>query len=581
MSGSTPKIYVIDDEPSERFPVWTRGNVGEVFAEALSPLTWDLLGFNAYDLGWRDALVKIGAFTQDEFGPQDHMCGSFGGYVYINVSASRVLAVRLPGMTPEEMDRSFFGNHDAPPYVPHPADENEARTAAASAWLSQLLTDLDLSFVDADKAAVDAEAGSRGDLSKFSDAELIQRARRFTSDTRHYFGNHLYLLYGATVVASVVSRFCAAVGKPELDTDIMGGLGDVDSAETSNALWALSRLVRTSEVLTRQFDQGTHGLLDRLEGETDDGSAEFVTRWTEFIEQHGAYGTNLWELRSPTFGTEPKMGLDMVDLLRGSEDAVASADRWAQFADRREEAAREVSALLIDNAEMLAQFQGAVNNAKRILPSRERAKGSAVKCVHEARLALRELGGRLVYRGAAASDDVLFVVDAELEDYAKDPGSFSVIVAQRRAQLKQLQQVAPPFVFAGDRPPLDAYKPRGGISGLELETGTILEGIGASSGVYQGTARNVRSIDDAGTVQDGDVLVAEITDSAWGPLFLVAGAVVVETGSPISHAAIVARELGIPAVVSVPDIVGRIPDGSLVTVDGGAGKVIIERAGSQ
>jgi pyruvate,water dikinase len=69
--------------------------------------------------------------------------------------------------------------------------------------------------------------------------------------------------------------------------------------------------------------------------------------------------------------------------------------------------------------------------------------------------------------------------------------------------------------------------------------------------------------------------VAPFTDAAWTPLFLVAGAVVVDLGAINSHAMVVARELGIPCVVSVQDAASRIPDDALVTVDGTAGTVTI------
>ena len=71
------------------------------------------------------------------------------------------------------------------------------------------------------------------------------------------------------------------------------------------------------------------------------------------------------------------------------------------------------------------------------------------------------------------------------------------------------------------------------------------------------------------------MLVALFTDAAWTPLFLVASAVVVDLGAINSHAMVVARELGIPCVVSVQDAISRIPDRALVTVDGSAGTVTI------
>jgi pyruvate,water dikinase len=71
------------------------------------------------------------------------------------------------------------------------------------------------------------------------------------------------------------------------------------------------------------------------------------------------------------------------------------------------------------------------------------------------------------------------------------------------------------------------------------------------------------------------VLVAPITDPSWTPLFVPAGAIVVDVGAQMSHAVIVSRELGIPAVVSVTGATQRITDGAMVEVDGNAGVVRI------
>ena len=80
---------------------------------------------------------------------------------------------------------------------------------------------------------------------------------------------------------------------------------------------------------------------------------------------------------------------------------------------------------------------------------------------------------------------------------------------------------------------------------------------------------------DPSQLGPGDVLVAPITDPSWTPLFLPAAAVVVEVGSPFSHAAIVSRELGIPCVVSAGAATQRIPDGATVEVDGTTGIVTL------
>nr|WP_306271096.1 PEP/pyruvate-binding domain-containing protein [Ornithinimicrobium sp. HY1793] len=100
-----------------------------------------------------------------------------------------------------------------------------------------------------------------------------------------------------------------------------------------------------------------------------------------------------------------------------------------------------------------------------------------------------------------------------------------------------------------------------------------LHGIAASPGTATGPVRVIAGVADFRRVSPGDVLVCEHTDPAWTPLFGFAGAVVTEHGGLLSHAAIVAREIGLPAVVAVPDATQVLRDGTTVRVDGDRGSV--------
>jgi pyruvate,water dikinase len=103
-----------------------------------------------------------------------------------------------------------------------------------------------------------------------------------------------------------------------------------------------------------------------------------------------------------------------------------------------------------------------------------------------------------------------------------------------------------------------------------------LRGTGASRGLVRATARVARNIEEAMTVERGAVLVCPFTDPGWTPVLDRVAAVVTETGGLLSHAAVICREYAIPAVLGVPDATARIPDGAVVTVDGGTGTVVVE-----
>jgi pyruvate,water dikinase len=105
--------------------------------------------------------------------------------------------------------------------------------------------------------------------------------------------------------------------------------------------------------------------------------------------------------------------------------------------------------------------------------------------------------------------------------------------------------------------------------------GEVLTGLPGAPGAYTGKARVILDPADPFALEPGEVLIAPFTDPAWTPLFVPAGAVVVNVGAVVSHAIIVSRELGMPCVVSVTDATDRIPDGAVITVDGASGTVTI------
>jgi hypothetical protein len=205
----TSKIWVCDDEPSDRYPVWTRGNVGEVFSEAASPLTWTVYGRGAFEPGWRDAFCAMGVFAPHDFASaaRPEILACFGGYLYINMSVTRVMAVRIPGLTVEAMDRSLFGDYrDAPAYRPDPRDTNAERTAAAAAWLQSLFTEDPRPIVDEAQKRVDAMLAGRPDPASLSEAELLAYFRGRTSELRQVFKQHVLATYGANVLVSLIAQ---------------------------------------------------------------------------------------------------------------------------------------------------------------------------------------------------------------------------------------------------------------------------------------------------------------------------------------------------------------------------------------
>jgi pyruvate,water dikinase len=204
--------------------------------------------------------------------------------------------------------------------------------------------------------------------------------------------------------------------------------------------------------------------------------------------------------------------------------------------------------------------------------ARERAKDILVMENLGARRALHELMCRARDRGGPEDLRLGFCVTIEeLPGYLADPRAYLQVIADRSATERYLNDRLPPPWFVGRIPPVESWELRAGAA----DTAPIpakLNGLGVSGGRASGPARVIADPADPRGLEPGEILVCAITDPSWTPLFLAAAAVVCDTGAMQSHAAIVARELGLPAVMSVPRIT-TVADGTILHVNGDQGTV--------
>ncbi len=189
------------------------------------------------------------------------------------------------------------------------------------------------------------------------------------------------------------------------------------------------------------------------------------------------------------------------------------------------------------------------------------------------RPAFLELSRRLCARGVIdREDDVFYLTVGELRRLAGeeavqlDGEPPAAVVARRRAEVLEAEELDMPELILGDD-----FTPRRRGTAPPRE----LRGVPASRGTYRGPVRVIRSGAEFGRMTDGAVLVVPFSDVAWTPLFARAGAVIAEAGGMLSHSSIIARETGIPCVVSVDGATG-LRDGVVVHVDGYRGIVSIE-----
>ena len=546
---------VTDTSLSSRFPIYTRANVGEVFPDPVAPATRSLLLYES-ELGWRDAYIRMGAFEADEF-PEGEFCilGVAGGYCYLNASVMRIFGERAPGLTWKAIDEQFFGAQPGiPDYVEQPGDARPDLTAKLEqtfGWVFSI-TDVDqLDRLSDHKNRTIALRARRPDFSSLSDTELWEYAEALFPFHRELFQEHLFVTTLTTVPVGVIQTVATAVGRPDLIMPLIAGVGQVDSAEPSYAMWQLSRL--------------------------DPTSAEFSAGFEQFCLDFGSRGPNEWEARSPTWETHPNIALAAIDRMRlAGEDADPRGHQQERAAERAE-AAATLLAMVEGDPATHGQLAAAIAASSAWLPARERTKTNNIRLIQEVRMPLRELGRRFTERGVFDEiEDFGLVLHDEMEELlGPTPERITERIRERRSTHAEISEREPEFVFVDSPSDPAGWPKRDAVEVEMLSAGDSIQGFPGCPGVSEGIARVVLDSSDPTALGPGDVLVAPSTDPSWTPLFVPAGGVVVDVGAALSHAIIVSRELGIPCVVSATNATRRIRDGARIRVDGNTGVVTV------
>jgi rifampicin phosphotransferase len=293
-----------------------------------------------------------------------------------------------------------------------------------------------------------------------------------------------------------------------------------------------------------------------------------------------------FDIVNPTIGERPQTVVGR--LMRALE---VDTDEALQ---RSATAAASIRSLV--PAEHQATFDDLLGEARLVYRLRdERGLYSDISAIGLLRLGLLEFGRRLEHVGRVKeAEDVLDATLDELAALRSDAEAPTAHDLHQRGidRLNLTLQGAPRFI--GDPPPpppsADGLPPAmarlmsamgfliDGILGQMESPGgdeSTVVGIPGAQGVYEGAVRIVRSVDDLLDLEPGDVLLAPTTGEAFNSMLHLVGAIVTDHGSFASHAAIVSREMGIPAVVGTIDGTRRLAAAKRVRVDGTNGRVTI------
>lgn len=469
--------WVVDSTPNKRFPLYTRANVAETAPTVVSPLFWTMVAGWRGEQRWRTALVDFGVFDADEFRPDEaDIMPVFHGYIYLNMSVHRVLGVRTPGADAEAMDIAFFGeNPDVPPYDPQPGDDDARYETRAMQSIQRVLATTARPDLDEDRDEAADIRKNRPDFSPMSDEQLVGYARDIIADPFRRNHEKVYpLVHESSIPVAMLHQLLSSVPNAPAVVELVSGLGEIDSAEPTRAMWRLSRTVRESPELSHHLHAGVDGLLDRLRGSGSEACKVFLGGFEEFLLEFGSRGTSEWDICTVTWETHQEAGcpapprvrtgsvpLGMIERLRLQDESKSPMTNAERLCNARERLTAEVRRALIDSPDSLAGFDQALSSAHAHMVARERNKTNAVRVLQEARLAVRELGQRMVERGHFQQwDNISMLREDELDTLLDRPDSLGQVAKERLEWAAQLQELVPPFVVEGEPPPPSTWQKR-------------------------------------------------------------------------------------------------------------------------
>ena len=382
--------------------------------------------------------------------------------------------------------------------------------------------------------------------------ELVRHVRESLELMRPIAELRIDYLPSAAVALARLQMLLRLLGRRSLFADLIVGAPTLTAA-ANRGLESLADRVRGDDQLRAALETGG---LERL-----DAYPEFAAAFREYLDNFGARETTgLVVATAPTWGESPEMVVDLIAGLAAGQPA-------------RSDGGDEAMAGL--STHWVMRYRGPAKLVRRWVATarigvafREDTHAEAGWALPIFRRALLEAGRRLGTAGVLDTpEDVYHLRLEELEAIADasrlDPGERDRLRdvmrrrSARREELTGVPLIDPNLVF----PPL-------------ADDNALVTGTPAGGGRVSGAVRVVREPSEFGTLRQGEILVCPATNPSWTPLFQRAAAVVVDSGGLGSHAAIVAREYGIPAIMGTGQGTSVLSNGQQVIVDGGSGRVM-------
>jgi rifampicin phosphotransferase len=526
-------------------PRFTRDESAERFPNAMTPLSWDFLGdVFRKSLAHSLQLMGLPPLKEDWFTLIDH-------YVYGNQNAVELLAMYQPIRS-----RSI--------------DELVAEIPVLRQKFSWVI-ELPIQWArDLDRYLIRLGRLSAVLMDDMTPQQIWQHVQQLQEIATDYFRPNIAISITQSFLHRLLLHLVTTICGPDKGLKVFDGLMagcDTKTAVVNREMHELAVLAGNDESLRRcLLEQGGRAFWD---GNRSSQFPEFEQRFRRFIEDHGHRELDI-DYSQPTWSAAPWVVLDSIALvLRQPQDDNPAATARLQ---RLQFSETELAFLTAVPEPLRFFFREMINLARSytLLDDLEHYQTTRINPL--ARQAALAMGQRLVEGGILDQPGDVFFFTADtlaklVADFPPaDIRNYRELVYATKRSFEAASRVTPKWSL--DEPVAS--------EGLAAAA-DVLRGLPGSPGVVTEKCFVVNGPEDFPRFPPGSVLVARTTNPAWTPLFYSAAGLITESGGPLSHGAVTAREMRLPAVMSVRNVMKQLTNGEIVTVDGGQG--IVRRGG--
>jgi pyruvate,water dikinase len=369
---------------------------------------------------------------------------------------------------------------------------------------------------------------------------------------------------------------CGVENPSILQNNLMSGEEGIESTEPTKFLLAMCDYVRKKPELVSLM-QGTEN--EHLLAAMQTADPELHKKCLEYIELYGDRCMGELKLESITLRQDPSFIFAVLKnfLMREDLTLATLTSNEMKFRDESEKMAFGIIKKKFGRRK-LRKFKKDLNKLRQSVKNRENMRLDRTRAFGLARDIYCEIGTQLALYGVLEEGrDIFYLTEDEIEAYMDGrsvQANFKPLVATRKAEFAAYEEEELPHHFSTYGPVYHHNKFEYNSTYEINESADTLKGIGCYPGIVEQNVKLIFSPEDELNL-NGQILCTVRTDPGWAPLFPTAGGIIVERGSTLSHSAVVARELGIPAIVNIPGLTKIIQNGERIRMDGSSG--IIER----